>query len=90
MTNKQKFNKLCNIRTDLTDDSSSVTTINSRLQSVADDFADMVSFSGCGVKGKIEGMKEPSQWSDTLIQNARSYCQYEINKVDKELKSAAE
>lgn len=82
MTNKQKLNKLCNIRTDLGDDSSHISTINSSIQSVADDFEDLFSYSGSGsVKSKIEGLKEPSQSNDSNIKNAKSYCQYEINNV---------
>ena len=86
MTNKQKLNKLCNIRTDLGDDSSHVSTINSAIQSVADDFEDLFSYSygstnSGSVKNKIEGLKEPSQSNDRNIKNAKSYCQHEINNV---------
>lgn len=82
MTNKQKLNKLCNIRTDLSDDSSHISTINSAIQSVADDFADLIKSSSCsGVKGKIEALKESSQSNDSNISSAKSYCQYEINRV---------
>ncbi len=82
MTNNQKLNKLCNIRTDLSDDSSSITSINTAIQSVADDFSDLIKSSLCSsVKGKIEDLKEPYQGSDSYIKNAKSYCQYEINRV---------
>lgn len=88
MTNKQKLNKLCNIRTDLTDDSSHISTINSAIQSVADDFVDFIKSSTInGIKSKIEDLKEPYQSNDSNIKNAKSYCQYEINIVDKELKA---
>ncbi len=86
MTNKQKLNKLCNIRTDLGDDSSHISTVNSAIQAAADDFEDLFSYTGSGsVKTKIEGLKEPSQGSDSNIKNAKSYCQYEINRVCAEI-----
>lgn len=82
MTNKQKLNKLCKIRTDLSDDSSHISTINSAIQSVADDFADLIKYlSSSGVKSKIEALKEPFQSNDNIISTAKSYCQYEINRV---------
>ena len=84
MTNNQKLNKLCNIRTDLCDDSSHVTTINTKIQAVSDDFGGLIKSSyTSGIKGKIEDLKEPSQSSDSLLKNARSYNQYEINAVCK-------
>lgn len=86
MTNQQKLNKLCNIRTDLGDDYSAITTINNHIQSVADNYVSLVSSSQSNiVKGKIEDLKEPSQTNDGLIVNAKSYCQYEINRVCKEI-----
>lgn len=82
MTNKQKLNKLCNIRTDLGDDSSSITSINRSIQSVADDFISLIKMpSSYGVRSRIESLKEPYQGSDSYIRNAKSYCQYEINRV---------
>ena len=84
MTNKQKLTKLCNIKTDLGDDSSSISSINSYIQSVADNFASLVkSANSSAIKGKIEDLKEPAQANDSLIKNAKSYCQYEINNVSK-------
>lgn len=82
MTNNQKLNKLCNIRTDLGDDSSHIATINSAIQGVADEFNGLIKFSGCNkVDDKIAALKEPYQSSDSDIKNAKSYCQYEINRV---------
>jgi len=82
MTNNQKLSKLCNIRTDLSDDSAHISTINSAIQAVADDFADLIKASFCsGVKEKIEALKETSQGNDSNILSAKSYCQHEINLV---------
>lgn len=87
MTNKQKLNKLCNIRTDLRDDSAHISTINSKIQSVADDFSSLFKSSDntSAVKSKIEALKEPSQSNDSNLQTALNYCQYEINKVSADI-----
>lgn len=87
MTNKQKLNKLCNIRTDLKDDDSHISTINSKIQSVADDFVSLFksSSNNSAVKTKIEALKEPAQGNDSNIQTALTYCQYEIDKVSADI-----
>lgn len=82
MTNKQKLDKLCNIRTDLSDDSSHILTINTAIQSVADNFDKLFSYSNSSfVRNKIEELKEPVQTCDSNLKNAVSYCQYEINNI---------
>lgn len=82
MTNRQKLNKLCNIRTDLGDDAAHISTINSAIQAAADSFCDLFTYSGSdSVKAGIEDLKEQAQGNDSNIRNAKSYCQYEINKV---------
>ena len=86
MTNNQKLNKLYNIKNDLEDDSSQITTINSSIQKVADDFANMIKSDSCvSIKANIEGYKEVMQSNDGNISDAKSYCQYEINKVLQDL-----
>ncbi len=82
MTNNQKLNKLCNIRTDLGDDGSHITTINNAIQAVADDFSDLIKSSECStLVSKIVALKEPYQGNDSYIINAKSCCQAEINNV---------
>lgn len=88
MTNQNKLNKLCNIRTDLGDDASHISTINSAIQAAADSFCDLLVYSGSSsVKAGIEDLKEPVQGNDSNIINAKSYCQYEINRVSAEMKA---
>lgn len=82
MTNKQKLNKLRNIYADLGDDDARISTLNKAIQSVADDFSDLIDLSYChGTKSKIEAMKEPAQSNDSNLVSARAYCQKEIKLV---------
>ena len=72
MTNKQKLTKLENIKADLLDDSEHISTINTKIQSVADNFADLIKYINTDArKTSIEGYKESSQNFDYNLSNKR-------------------
>lgn len=88
MTNKQKLRILCRIRTDLQDDAGQITSLNSAIRNAAEDFSYLVNSAySISIKRKIEALQEPYQGNDRFIQNAKSYCQYEINHVCNEMEN---
>lgn len=82
MSDERIYKKLCSIRTDLRDDSSHITTINTAIQNVADDFSEFIkSTPPSKVKGKVESLQEPKQSSDFNVQKALDSCDSEISVV---------
>ena len=72
---KLKKYKLENIRNDITNDSSSITAINRRLDDIFDDFTKTVKDSTVRsrVSAKLDVLKEPYQSSDINLSRA-CYC----------------
>lgn len=87
---KSNVNKLKKIKSDLSDDSRSISNINSRINSVYDNFQKMVKDNNCRsrVKNKLDYLYEPYQSNDNLIINAVDCIDYEIGNQNTKMKKA--
>lgn len=87
---KSNINRLRKIRTDLTDDSRSISNINGKINDVYDRFTKMVSESGTRsrTKSKLDSLKEPYQSSDGNIINAVDCIDREIGNQNSKMSNA--
>ncbi len=87
---KGNVQKLKGIKTDLTNDSSSVSAINKRIDYIYEDFCKVVKTGSVRskVKSKLSAMKEPYQGSDSLITNAVDCIDYEIQNQNRKMSNA--
>jgi hypothetical protein len=83
---KSRIQKLKNKKADLTDDYSSISTINSAVGATA---YSMQSFVGGSLSGlsKFESYKEPYQANDSTLTSAAAYIQREIDYLNKTLET---
>lgn len=87
MTNQQKYKKLINIRTDLTNDADEIGTINRRLDEVISDFKKFAPNNNGDVVSRVSNFREPYQSNDSLMIQAKDYVQFEINSVNGDIKT---
>lgn len=87
---KSNINKLKKIKTDLTDDSRSISNINGKINDIYDRFHKMVNDSGTRsrTKGKLEALKEPYQTSDGNLINAVDCIDREIGNQNSKMSNA--
>ena len=87
---KSKRNKLGNIKNDITNDSSSVSSINKRIDYIYDDFTKVVKDSTVRsrVSSKLSALKEPYQTSDTNLSTACDYIDSERAELKRQMDSA--
>lgn len=87
---KSKRNKLGNIKNDITNDSSSITSINKRIDYIYDDFIKVVKNSNVRsrVSSKLDALKEPYQSSDTNLSTACDYIEAERAYLKRQMDSA--
>lgn len=87
---KKNIVKLNRIKNDLTNDTSSISSINKKLDYVYEDFKDAVLVSDVRsrVYTKINGLKEPHQTSDGYLVSAVDEINDEIRVLKKDMQSA--
>lgn len=89
-TANSKRNKLIKIKQDITNDTSSINTINHRLDYIYDDFAKAIRVSTIRsrVSAKLSALKEPYQTSDGNLKTACDYIDAECSVLKKQMDSA--
>lgn len=86
MDKKKICSKLVKYKDDLSDDNNAITSINYDVDNLVQCFNDIIKSDNLGgIIEKIENLKEASQYNDSNISSARSYLQYEINAVNREI-----
>lgn len=87
---KSNVEKLKKIKTDLTDDSRSISNVNSKIDNIYDNFQKMVKDNNCcsRVKLKLGSLKEPYQSSDNNLANAVNCIDYEIGNQNSKMRTA--
>lgn len=89
-TAKSKRNKLETIKNDITNDTSSINSINKRIDYIYDDFAKaiLVSDVKTRVSTKLSALKEPYQTSDSTLSSACGEISDEMALLKREMDSA--
>lgn len=82
-----RIRKLSNFKSDLCDDYSAIQYYNSKIDSIIGDFQSFVKTDYSAVTSKLYDYKEPYQYNDSNLTTARSYIQYEINSLNRQLSS---
>lgn len=86
-TANSKRNKLIKIKQDITNDSSSINTINHNLDYIYEDFAKAIRISSIRsrVSTKLSALKEPYQTSDGNLRTACGYIDAECSVLKKQM-----
>lgn len=89
-TAKSKRNKLIKIKGDITNDSSSINTINHNMDYIYEDFAKAIRVSTIRsrVSSKLAALKEPYQTSDGNLTTACGYIDAECAVLKKQMDTA--
>lgn len=89
-TAKSKVRKLNNIKNDITNDSSSVNTINKQIDYIYEDFVKAVSVSDVRsrVHTKLSALREPHQTADGYLNSACGEIDDEIRLLNREMNKA--
>lgn len=82
---KNKINKLKKAKSDLSDDSSAISSYNKYIDSVISDFCAFVKNGNGTVTNQLSGYKEPYQYNDGNLISASNYIQSEINYQNRAL-----
>lgn len=82
---KRKINKLKKAKTDLSDDSSAITSYNKYIDLIISDFRSFVKSGNTAVVNQLSGYKEPYQYNDGNLTSASNLIQSEINYHSKSL-----
>lgn len=87
---KNNIKKLNSIKNDITNDSSSITTINKKIDYIYEDFSKMILNSSVRnrVNTKLNSLKEPYQLSDPLLINACDSIDAELGQQRNKMNSA--
>ena len=87
---KSKIKKLNKIKDDITNDSSSINSINHRIDYINEDFAKAIRVSDVRrrVSSKLNSLKEPYQTSDGNLKTACDYIDNENAILQRQVNSA--
>lgn len=82
---QNKIWKLSNYKSDLGDDYSAIQRYNGCIDAIISDFQSFIRSGSSDVTSKLYDFKEPYQYNDSNLTTARSYIQYEINNLNRQL-----
>lgn len=83
---KNRISRLNRAKNDLSNDEDSIRKINTKLNEVMSDVRFFIGNTDSSrIVSKLENLKEPYQSNDSDIYNAKSFIQYEINYLKRQI-----